>query len=424
MEQTRRDIEAETRRALDEIRKEVADLTVIATEKVTRKTLDDEDHQRLIEEALEEVDFSALAGGRLATAPATAARRGAARLGGGDRRGLRALAVRGGAGAGQARRRSTSSSASSPTRSTRTASCRCSSSRPTSPRRRRRRASRKVVEGADEHFVHFLELLAERHRMPVLFRIRRAFDELWAEENKLLPVTITSAVELDEETVEGRSASEIEEQTGQTVELDQPRRPRRARRAGAAAWATWSWTPASAAASKDLESKCARGRLKEDSRHADQARRDHEHPQEPHRGPRRRRRRPVRGRHRAVDRRRHRARARPRQLHVARDARAPARRDRPRAEPRVRQRRRRAVRRLGQDRGGRHRSSAPGRLLEIPVGEALLGRIVDPLGNPLDGKGDIDDRRRRARPSSRRPASCSASRWRSRCRPASRRSTR
>jgi F-type H+-transporting ATPase subunit b len=62
MQSTRRDIEAETRRALDEIRKEVADLTLIATEKVTRKSLDDEDHRRLIEEALAEVDFSALSG--------------------------------------------------------------------------------------------------------------------------------------------------------------------------------------------------------------------------------------------------------------------------------------------------------------------------------------------------------------------------
>jgi F-type H+-transporting ATPase subunit b len=61
MESTRKDIEAETRRALAEIRKEVADLTVIATEKVTRKSLDGEDHKRLIEEALAEVDFSALA---------------------------------------------------------------------------------------------------------------------------------------------------------------------------------------------------------------------------------------------------------------------------------------------------------------------------------------------------------------------------
>jgi F-type H+-transporting ATPase subunit b len=61
MAQTRREIEAETRRAIDEIRNEVADLTVLATEKVTRKSLDDEDHRRLIEEALEEFDFSTLA---------------------------------------------------------------------------------------------------------------------------------------------------------------------------------------------------------------------------------------------------------------------------------------------------------------------------------------------------------------------------
>src|SRR5918998_88182 len=58
----RRDIETETRRSLEQIRKEVADLTVLATEKVTRKSLDDDDHRRLVEEALAEVDFSALAG--------------------------------------------------------------------------------------------------------------------------------------------------------------------------------------------------------------------------------------------------------------------------------------------------------------------------------------------------------------------------
>jgi F-type H+-transporting ATPase subunit b len=57
----RKDIEAETRRSLEQIRKEVADLTVLATEKVTRKTLTGEDHQRLIEDALSEVDFTALA---------------------------------------------------------------------------------------------------------------------------------------------------------------------------------------------------------------------------------------------------------------------------------------------------------------------------------------------------------------------------
>ena len=58
----RKDIETETRRSLEQIRKEVADLTVLATEKVTRKSLDSADQQRLVEEALAEVDFSALAG--------------------------------------------------------------------------------------------------------------------------------------------------------------------------------------------------------------------------------------------------------------------------------------------------------------------------------------------------------------------------
>src|SRR5919199_5418136 len=48
----------------------------------------------------------------------------------------------------------------------------------------------KLVDGADEHFVRFLELLAERHRMPAIFRIRRTFDDLMAEERKLLPVSI------------------------------------------------------------------------------------------------------------------------------------------------------------------------------------------------------------------------------------------
>ena len=76
----------------------------------------------------------------------------------------------------------------------------------------------KLLDGADEHFVNFLELLAERHRMPVLFRIRRSFDKLWAEENKLLPVSVTSAVELDDKLVEG-IGERIQEQTGRKVDL-------------------------------------------------------------------------------------------------------------------------------------------------------------------------------------------------------------
>jgi F-type H+-transporting ATPase subunit b len=64
LEQTKRDVEAETRRAIQEIRREVADLTVLATEKVTRKTLDAADQKRLVDDALAELDFSALSGER------------------------------------------------------------------------------------------------------------------------------------------------------------------------------------------------------------------------------------------------------------------------------------------------------------------------------------------------------------------------
>jgi F-type H+-transporting ATPase subunit delta len=76
----------------------------------------------------------------------------------------------------------------------------------------------KMIEGADEHFLRFLELLAERHRMPAIFRIRRDFDGLFAEERKLLPVTVTSAVELDKDTVK-EIGKKIEENTGRKVEL-------------------------------------------------------------------------------------------------------------------------------------------------------------------------------------------------------------
>jgi F-type H+-transporting ATPase subunit delta len=76
----------------------------------------------------------------------------------------------------------------------------------------------RIVEDADERVVNFLKLLAERHRMPVLPRIRRAFDALWAKENRLLPVTVTSAVDLDEGLVQD-IGKRIEEQTGQRVEL-------------------------------------------------------------------------------------------------------------------------------------------------------------------------------------------------------------
>jgi F-type H+-transporting ATPase subunit delta len=76
----------------------------------------------------------------------------------------------------------------------------------------------KMISGADEHFVRFLELLAERHRMPAIFRIKRDFDGLYAEERKLLPVTITSAIELDKSLVKD-IRKKIEEQTDRKVDL-------------------------------------------------------------------------------------------------------------------------------------------------------------------------------------------------------------
>src|SRR5919205_3908268 len=82
----------------------------------------------------------------------------------------------------------------------------------------KREGVKKIVSDADERFVNFLELVAERHRMPAMFRIKREFDALWADERKLLPVTVTSAVELHEGLAE-EIGKRIQEQTGRTVEL-------------------------------------------------------------------------------------------------------------------------------------------------------------------------------------------------------------
>jgi F-type H+-transporting ATPase subunit delta len=76
----------------------------------------------------------------------------------------------------------------------------------------------RVISGADERTVNFLQLLAERHRMPVIFRMRRVVNDLWTDENKLLPVNVTSAVELDAGLVK-EIGDRIEEQTGKRVEL-------------------------------------------------------------------------------------------------------------------------------------------------------------------------------------------------------------
>ena len=76
----------------------------------------------------------------------------------------------------------------------------------------------RAVTGADPIFMNFLETLLERHRMPVIFRMRTRFEQLWDEEKKLLPVEITSSVQLDKEIVQS-IGERIGEQTGQKVEL-------------------------------------------------------------------------------------------------------------------------------------------------------------------------------------------------------------
>ena len=76
----------------------------------------------------------------------------------------------------------------------------------------------KLLSGADPIVVNFLELLIEKHRMPALFRIRRTFDALWREQNRLLPVSVTSAVALDDATVR-QIGDRIAQQTGRRVDL-------------------------------------------------------------------------------------------------------------------------------------------------------------------------------------------------------------
>jgi F-type H+-transporting ATPase subunit delta len=76
----------------------------------------------------------------------------------------------------------------------------------------------RLIEGAEPVFMNFLETLIERHRMPAIFRIRARYDALWDDANQLLPVEVTSAVELGEETVQA-IADRVREQTGRKVEL-------------------------------------------------------------------------------------------------------------------------------------------------------------------------------------------------------------
>ena len=77
---------------------------------------------------------------------------------------------------------------------------------------------KKAVTGTEPILTNFLELLIEKHRMPAIFRVRRELDRLWQRENKLLPVEVTSAIELDKSTVK-QIGDRIGEQTGQKIEL-------------------------------------------------------------------------------------------------------------------------------------------------------------------------------------------------------------
>jgi F-type H+-transporting ATPase subunit delta len=76
----------------------------------------------------------------------------------------------------------------------------------------------RLLEGAEEILLNFLGLLIEKHRMPVIFRIRQQYQRLWEEENRTLPVEVTSAIELDQETTESLGRT-IGERAGRKVKL-------------------------------------------------------------------------------------------------------------------------------------------------------------------------------------------------------------
>jgi F-type H+-transporting ATPase subunit delta len=76
----------------------------------------------------------------------------------------------------------------------------------------------RVLDGAEEAMLNFLALLIENHRMPVIFRIRAQYEARWEEENRMLPVEVTSAIALDPQTTEALGKS-IGERAGRRVKL-------------------------------------------------------------------------------------------------------------------------------------------------------------------------------------------------------------
>jgi ATP synthase F1 delta subunit len=77
---------------------------------------------------------------------------------------------------------------------------------------------KRAVSDVEPVLMNFLEALIERHRMPAIFRIKARYEVLWEDERDLLPVEVTSAVELDKSTV-SEIGERIGEQTKRTVEL-------------------------------------------------------------------------------------------------------------------------------------------------------------------------------------------------------------
>jgi F-type H+-transporting ATPase subunit delta len=84
--------------------------------------------------------------------------------------------------------------------------------------REKKEGLERLLVGADENFINFLKVLIDNHRMPVIFHIRKQYEELWREEHRLLPVEITSAVELDDQ-IARQIQERVEQQTGRRVEL-------------------------------------------------------------------------------------------------------------------------------------------------------------------------------------------------------------
>ena len=96
---------------------------------------------------------------------------------------------------------------------------------------------KKAVTGADPAFMNFLEALIERHRMPAIFRIKARYQDMWEDARDLLPVQLTSAIELDSATV-ASIGDRIGEQTKRTVELKSNGRSRTSSAGSCCAWAT------------------------------------------------------------------------------------------------------------------------------------------------------------------------------------------